>query len=335
MMIPYVLLYPVLTVLTFAAVALILRRLIPALASKKMGQKILDIGPRWHKNKEGTPTMGGLSFLFTSLVLGGAAIAVVTVNYGIGVALPLIITLSMALLSGLIGIVDDYAKLRHAANEGLKAWQKFGLQVILSALYLFAMRLWGGLTTEMYFPYFNATVDMGIFYYPVALLLLCGVMNSVNLTDGIDGLASTVTAVVSAFFGLCAYIRFSEFNVNLAVVSALGLGCTLGFLVYNFYPARVFMGDTGSLFLGGLVIGGAFLMNNPLIILLAGLVYIIETASVMLQVSYFKLTHGKRLFKMSPIHHHFEKCGWSEIKIVVIFSLATVVFCAIAWFGVC
>lgn len=277
--------------------------------------------------------MGGLAFLFTTVVLGTAACVAVAIIAGMKSALPLIITLTMALLSGLIGIVDDYAKLRHAANEGLKAWQKFGLQVALSALYLLAMRLWGGLTTEMYFPYFNVTVDLGVFYYLIALLLLCGMMNSVNLTDGIDGLASTITAVVCVFFGLCAYFRFGEFNVYLSVVSAIGLGCTTGFLVYNFYPARVFMGDTGSLFLGGLVVGGAFLMNNPLIVLVIGLMYVIETASVILQVGYFKLTHGKRLFKMSPIHHHFEKCGWSEIKIVIIFSLATVAFCATAWFG--
>ena len=165
------------------------------------------------------------------------------------------------------------------------------------------------------------------------MLLLAGIDNSVNLTDGIDGLSSSVTLVVSLFFGAAAFFSGSETNVSLAMLSAVMVGATAGFLVYNFYPAKVFMGDTGSLFLGALVVGGAFIMNNPLIVVVAGLVYIIETASVILQVGYFKLTHGKRLFKMAPIHHHFEKCGFSELQIVALFAGLTVLFCVAAWFG--
>ena len=313
----------------FAITAVILHYLIPVLASKKMGQKILEIGPRWHKNKEGTPTMGGISFIIASVIVGAVLCIYISVSRGFSSAAPLITTLAMATASGLIGVIDDRAKLRRKQNEGLTAPQKFGLQVAVAALYLLGMYFCGA-TTEMYIPFVGVTLDLGIFYYPIALLLLCGIMNSVNLTDGIDGLASSVTFVVSVFFAVCAMVSA---NVQLSATSGIMAGAVLGFLVYNFYPARVFMGDTGSLFLGGLVVGSAFLLNNPLVVVVCGIVYIAETASVMLQVGFFKLTHGKRLFKMAPIHHHFEQCGWSEITIVTVFSLVTAAFCVLAWFG--
>lgn len=316
-------------VAVFALTALILHFLIPVLASKKMGQKILEIGPRWHKNKEGTPTMGGLSFIIASAAVGGATCIYIFVKHGFSSAAPLITTLAMATASGLIGIIDDRAKLHKKQNEGLTAPQKFFLQTVVAALYLFGMKLCGN-TTEMYIPFAGISVDFGWLYYPVALLLLCGIMNSVNLTDGIDGLASSVTFVVSVFFAAAALVSA---NTQLSAVAGIMTGAALGFLMYNFYPARVFMGDTGSLFLGGLAVGAAFLLNNPLIIVVCGIVYIAETASVMLQVGYFKLTHGKRLFKMAPIHHHFEQCGWSEITIVAVFSAVTAAFCTLAWLG--
>lgn len=320
-------------VLTFLVTVLISKKLIPVLASRKMGQKILDIGPRWHKSKEGTPTMGGLAFIIASLICGGIAVGIIWAMKGSESALPLLLTLVMAALYGCIGIVDDLAKLRRKQNEGLTAAQKFILQVVVAALYLVGMTFLCGLDTDLYIPYVGVELPLGWIYYPVALLLIVGIDNSVNLTDGIDGLASSVTFFVAVFYALAAFLAGEVFNTSLAIVAALMAGSALGFLVYNFYPARVFMGDTGSLFFGGLVVGGAFIMNNPLIVVVCGIMFIVETASVMLQVGYFKITHGKRLFKMSPIHHHFEKCGWKETKIVAVFSLVTALFCALAWFG--
>ena len=320
--------------LTFMITVLSLKWLIPVLKSHKMGQKILEIGPRWHKNKEGTPTMGGLSFIFAATVLALIAFAVIGLRDGIRAVIPGAITMVYALLNGMIGIIDDKAKLRHKKNEGLTAKQKYLLQLVVAGAYLAAMALTDSITTILYIPYFDLSVDLGIAYYLVALLLLTGMVNSVNLTDGIDGLAASVTAVVGAFFALAAGFGLAGvFGSSVSLLSALTIGGTLGFLVYNFYPARVFMGDTGSLFLGGLVVGMAFLIGNPLLVLILGLVYVMETASVILQVSYFKLTHGKRIFKMAPIHHHFEQCGFTEIGVVVLFVTVTVLGCSAAWFG--
>ena len=319
------------TVVTFALTVLILRRLIPFLKSKKMGQHILEIGPRWHKNKEGTPTMGGLSFIIASAVAGIGGFVYLAATDSVKGALPLLFTLLYGIISGLIGMIDDSAKLRKAQNEGLTAPQKYLLQLLSAGLFIGAMAATGNVTTELLIPYAGITVDLGIFYYIIALLLLTGVNNAVNLTDGIDGLCSSITLVVGVFFALTSFL--SGTGSNIAVLSALLIGSAAGFLVYNFYPARVFMGDTGSLFFGAIVTGCAFVIGNPLIIVIAGIVYITETASVILQVGYFKLTHGKRLFKMAPIHHHFEKCGWSELKIVGIFTLVTALACILAWFG--
>ena len=313
---------------TFLVTVLVSRKLIPVLKSRKMGQKILDIGPRWHKSKEGTPTMGGIAFIAAILLAGIAASVWIAVNDGIRAALPLLFTLALGLAGGLIGCVDDLAKLRKKQNEGLTAPQKFLLQVLAAALYLLGMTLVLGADTEVYFPFIDKSVDFGIFYYVIALLLITGVMNSVNLTDGLDGLCSGVTLVVGAFFTVAGVL--TSLDPTLVSLGALLIGGCAGFLVYNFYPARVFMGDTGSLFLGGLVVGGAFMMKNPLLVIVFGIWYIIETASVILQVGFFKLTHGKRLFKMSPIHHHFEKCGWSEIKIGVMAMIVTAVGSALS-----
>lgn len=322
----YNIMYAAALVLTFIGTVAISHYLIPVLKSHKMGQKILEIGPRWHKNKEGTPTMGGIAFIAASVLVGIAGCVYLGVTDGIRSTLPLVFTLALGLTGGLIGCIDDSAKLRKKQNEGLTAPQKFALQFIASALYLLGMSLVCKMDTELYIPFVDVTVDFGIFYYVVAILLLTGVMNSVNLTDGIDGLCSSVTLVVGIFFTAAGYLNsLAEPDGTLILLGALMVGSCAGFLVYNFYPARVFMGDTGSLYLGGLVVGGAFMMNNPLLVIIFGIVYIIETASVILQVTYFKLTHGKRLFKMSPIHHHFEKCGWSEIKIVVVASIVTTI----------
>jgi len=315
--------------LTFALTAIILKKLIPILKSHKMGQKILDIGPRWHKGKEGTPTMGGLSFLISTtivlliiLVINAIAFKDVNINYG-----KTILTFLMALANGIIGIIDDRAKLKKKANEGLTAKQKYLLQLVISIAYIVLMKVFGYISTSILIPFTSTEIDIGLFYYPIAILVITGIVNSANLTDGIDGLASSVTCIIGIFFLVLSFITSS---LDMGLLSSLVIGGTLGFLVYNFYPARVFMGDTGSLFLGGLVVGCAFMMNNPLIILIAGLLYLCESASVIIQVSYFKLTKGKRFFKMAPIHHHFEKSGWSEIKIVIIFTLFTIITSVIA-----
>ena len=313
----------------FILTALIAKKVIPMLKSHKVGQKILDIGPRWHKSKEGTPTMGGICFILSILLV----MTCVFVYYGIkGSAsqlVPLALTLGLATVNGMVGFIDDFAKLVKKQNEGLLAYQKFLLQLAAAVIYVLVLSKTGFIDTDLYIPYFDISLELGWLYYVFALVLITGIVNSVNLTDGIDGLASSISLVVGIF--LCI-VSFVTKNHPLGLVSACLIGACLGFLVYNFYPARVFMGDTGSLFLGGMVVGSAFVMNNPLIVLVMGLVFVIETASVMLQVGYFKLTK-KRLFKMAPIHHHFEKCGWSEIKIVCVFSFLTVLCCVAAWFG--
>ena len=322
----YIIMYVLALILTFVSTVLILKKLIPVLKSHKMGQKILEIGPRWHKNKEGTPSMGGIAFIIPTIIIGMICAVYLGVVTTIRESLPLVFTLAFGLAGGLIGCIDDSAKFRKQQNEGLTAPQKFALQLVVAAIYLIGMRYVCGMSTEIYFPFINKSVDFGIFFYIIAVLLLTGIMNSVNLTDGIDGLCSSVTLVVGIFFSIAGCINsLTNPDGTLTVLGALLIGSCAGFLVYNFYPARVFMGDTGSLFLGGLVVGGAFMMNNPLLVIIFGIIYVIESVSVIMQVTYFKITHGKRIFKMTPIHHHFEKCGWSEIKIVVVASVITAI----------
>lgn len=316
--------------LQFSLTAIAARIIIPILRSHKMGQKILDVGPRWHKSKEGTPTMGGLSFMAAALITAATAGVVFMLTNKEANAARIMITVAFAFLNGFIGIIDDRVKLLHRQNEGLTAGQKYALQLGAAILYLAAMRIFGGLTTSLHIPYANMSIELGWLYYVFAVILITGIVNSVNLTDGVDGLASSVTAVVAVFYAVVSFVVPYADGI---FVSALIIGSCLGFLVYNFYPARVFMGDTGSLFLGGLTVGCAFLIDNPVIVLVAGLLYLIESISVIIQVTYFKATHGKRFFRMAPIHHHFEKGGWSEIKVVTVFSLFTLATCILAWFG--
>lgn len=316
--------------LVFAVTVLISKFVIPILKSHKVGQKILEIGPRWHKSKEGTPTMGGICFILAILIVMTGVFVYYAFAGRVSKLIPLALTLGLATMNGMVGFIDDYTKLVKKQNEGLLAYQKFLLQLAVAAIYVTVMTKLGYINTVLYIPYFGIEWEMGWLYYLFALVLITGIVNSVNLTDGIDGLASSISLVVGAFLCVCA---IALGNTSLGLVSGALIGATLGFLVYNFYPARVFMGDTGSLFLGGMTVGAAFVMNNPLLVLVFGLMFVLETLSVMLQVSCFKLTH-KRIFKMSPIHHHFEKCGWSEIKIVCVFSFMTLVFCTLAWFGV-
>ena len=321
--------YIAVAALVFLSTVISLRFLIPKLRSMKMGQKILDIGPRWHKSKEGTPTMGGLAFAIPTIVVCVAAIFYMHFSGKSTTILPLLLTLLLAAGNCVIGVIDDMTKFKKQQNEGLTAPQKFALQLAMAGAFLALLRLYGHLNTSLVIPFTGIELELGWLYYVFALVFITGIINSVNLTDGIDGLASSVTLVVAIFLSALA---FTSRGIELAVLGAAIVGATSGFLVYNFYPARVFMGDTGSLFLGGLVAGAAFMIDSPLLVALVGIVYISEALSDIIQVGVYKLTH-KRVFKMAPIHHHFEKCGWSERKIVVVFSAVTLVCSVIAFFG--
>ena len=322
-------LYADCTVLVFVLTVAALRLLIPKLRSMKMGQKILDIGPRWHKSKEGTPTMGGIAFAVPVTVVTAAALALAP-TLGINVpTAPVLLTLLLAVGNGVIGVIDDLTKFRKKQNEGLTAPQKYALQLAMAGAFLALLRLYGTPDTTVSVPFTDIHLELGWFYYVFALIFITGIINSVNLTDGIDGLASSVTFVVAVFLSV---LGFTYANNGAVLLGGVTVGATLGFLVYNFYPARVFMGDTGSLFLGGIVAGAAFVIDSPLCIAIAGIIYICEAMSDIIQVGVYKLTH-KRVFRMAPIHHHFEKCGWSEKKIVFVFSAVTLIASAIAYFG--
>ena len=290
-------------VLVFAIALVITLAIGPAvinyLRKMKFGQKILEIGPKWHMNKQNIPTMGGFMFII------GIAAAVIIGNIVMGeISVSSLAVLGLAVAYGAVGLVDDYAKIKKKENAGLTPKQ-----------------LWipfTGISFSWPWP----------LYIVFAAFVIVGADNAVNLTDGIDGLAASVTLPVAIFF---VFVGFRRGDMGVVIFSAALAGALLGFLRYNFNPAKVFMGDTGSLFLGGAVAGLAFACEMPLILLLVGLIYIIETLSVILQVTYFKATHGKRLFKMAPIHHHFEMCGWGEKKIVLVFTGITVVLCLLAY----
>ena len=325
---------------TFGLTVLISRKLIPYLKSKKMGQKILEIGPRWHKGKEGTPTMGGLAFIIASTVMLAITVPLSLILGQLSNVTGLLLVYVYALLNGLIGIIDDRTKFKKGQNQGLTSLQKYALQLLVACVFLVVGILThvipGAANDIVRIPFVGEVallknVVVRVIYYIFCLLLLTGMVNAVNLTDGIDGLSSSVTLTAGLFYAAAAAILFIRNMGNdgasaTLLLAAATVGSCGGFLVYNFYPAKVFMGDTGSLFLGGMVVGLAFLIGNPLVVIFCGIIYIVETLSVILQVGYFKLTHGKRLFKMSPIHHHFEQCGWSEIKIVSVFSAVTLIF---------
>lgn len=326
----------------FSLTAFLLRLIIPVLKSHKLGQPIKDIGPRWHKSKEGTPVMGGIGFIMATLVVLLIISIVSWIRGTVAELVPLALALGLAVANGMIGFFDDYCKLLKKQNEGLKAYQKYLLQLVVAAVYLLFMSITGNLSTELFIPFVKKTIVLDgylkILYYAIALILITGIVNSVNLTDGIDGLAASVTTVVGGFFAVLAfYISRTNHAAgrSLSLLSSSIIGGTLGFLVYNWHPARVFMGDTGSLYLGGAVVGAAFMLNRPLVILIAGFVYVFEAITVILQVGVFKLSgRKKRLFKMAPFHHHLEKCGWKEVTIVCVFTLLTVGFCVAAWFSI-
>lgn len=318
-----------LAVLASFAMALAFGRvLIPALRALHAGQSIRQIGPNWHNSKAGTPTMGGLMFILTALLL--------TLLFGIrGMKngdFSAVYVLALSLCFGLIGFLDDFFKVKYKRNLGLTAIQKAMLQMAVSVLYLYVLYRAGLMTFDLYVPFFHVTwrIPM-VVYFVLAVFIMVGTVNAVNITDGLDGLSTGVTLPVMVFF-LAASIAAKQYT--LALFPATLVGGLGAFLTYNFHPAKVFMGDTGSLFLGGAVCGLAFALDMPLILILVGMVYLIETLSDIIQVTYFKLTHGKRVFKMAPIHHHFEMCGWSEEKIFAVAVGLTVLMCILAWIGI-
>jgi len=323
----------VITIALTAAVSFLLtvflgRMLIPVLRALHAGQSIKEIGPKWHMSKQGTPTMGGLMFI--------AAILVTLLLFGwrdmAGGDRGGLYVFLFALVFGCIGFIDDYMKVAHHENTGLTAGWKFLLQLAAAILMTVLLRYEGYLSPNLYIPFVQVSLPLPWPLYMVfAAFVMVGTVNAVNITDGVDGLSSSVTVPVALFFtAVTALWDWGE----LSILSAALLGGLLGFLVYNHYPAQVFMGDTGSLFLGGMVCGLAFAADMPLILIFVGIVYIAETLSDIIQVVYFKATHGKRIFKMAPLHHHFELCGWKERKVVAVFSLTSALFCIVAYLGV-
>ena len=309
--------------------------MVPFLHKIKFGQTIREVGPSWHKNKQGTPTMGGIMFIIGSSVAAVICIAFLWLNGGAETQLMLVKVVAGALMAvgfGIVGFLDDYISIKKHRNLGLTEIQKLLLQFIIVGAYLLSVALAGG-TTETVIP-FLGSVDLGFFYYILAAVFIVGMVNAVNFTDGIDGLNTSVTLVVALVFSVITMLLN---RVGLSLYAAAIVGAMIGFLFWNANPAKVFMGDTGSLFLGGAVCALAFGVNMPILLILIGIIYIVEILSVVLQVTYFKISHGKRIFKMAPIHHHFEMCGWNENKICFVFSgvtlLAGIIGVLLAVFG--
>lgn len=309
--------------------------MVPFLHKIKFGQTIREVGPSWHKNKQGTPTMGGIMFIIGSSVAAVICIAFLWLNGGAETQLMLVKVIAGALMAvgfGIVGFLDDYISIKKHRNLGLTEIQKLILQFIIVGAYLLSVALAGG-TTETVIP-FLGSVDLGFFYYILAAVFIVGMVNAVNFTDGIDGLNTSVTLVVALVFSVIAMLLN---RVGLSLYAAAIVGAMIGFLFWNANPAKVFMGDTGSLFLGGAVCALAFGVDMPILLILIGIIYIVEILSVVLQVTYFKISHGKRIFKMAPIHHHFEMCGWNENKICFVFSgvtlLAGIIGVLLAVFG--
>ena len=307
---------------------------VPWLRKIKAGQEIKEIGPNWHMSKAGTPTMGGVIFI-AGVIVAVLVLAIPSFREG---ELGALFVLLFSLFYGAIGFLDDYEKLKKKQNLGLSAKAKFLLQVAVAVALLFLLRLEGYLTPNLYVPFWNVTIPLPEWlYFVLAAFIIVGTVNSVNLTDGLDGLATSVTIPVFVCYTAVAFAWGAGFS-SLAIFAAGLTGALFGFLLYNFYPAKCFMGDTGSLFLGGAVCGMAFALDMPLILVPLGIIYIIEALSDIIQVGYFKLSHGKRVFKMAPFHHHLEMGGWSghkwtEKQIVALFTSISVVFAVIAFFG--
>ena len=303
--------------ISFGISALLGPVVIPFLKKLKMGQTERVEGVQSHLKKAGTPTMGGVMFLVST---------VITALFYVKDYPKIIPVLFLTLGFGLIGFLDDYLKVVLRRSDGLLAWQKLLLQVVVTGIFTFYILNYTDISLTMRIPFWSGHyLDLGWLAVPLLFFAVIGAVNGVNFTDGVDGLASSVTLIVAVFFTVVSIgLKSGIEPFTCAVVGGL-----MGFLLYNVYPAKVFMGDTGSLALGGFVAGCAYMMQMPLFILIVGLIYLVEVLSVMIQVTYFKATHGKRIFRMTPIHHHFELGGWSETRVVAVFSIITAIMCLI------
>lgn len=307
--------------ISFSISAILAPILIPFLRKLKIGQTERDEGPKSHLKKSGTPTMGGIMILL--------AVALTSVLF-VGRYPKILPVLFLTLGFGLIGFIDDYIKVVLKRSLGLRPWQKMAGQLVVTAVFAYYIMQYTDISLDMKIPFWTGHyVHLGILAIPFLFFVVIGTVNGTNFTDGLDGLVSSVTVMVATFFTV---VSVGMAN-GLAPISCAVAGALLGFLLFNVYPAKVFMGDTGSLALGGFVVGMAYMMQMPLYLPMIGFIYFAEVLSVMLQVSYFKLTHGKRIFKMAPIHHHFELCGWSETRVVTVFSVVTALLCLAALMG--
>lgn len=292
--------------------------LIPVLKKLHAGQSIREEGPKSHMVKSGTPTIGGLIFLFSAIIT-----TLLTGNFKVSVFMILFSTLAF----GAVGFVDDYIKVVMKRNLGLRAYQKLFLQILTAVILIIYQYNSKHMGTDLYIPFLKDYRSIGVFYIPFIIFVIVGTVNSVNLTDGLDGLSTSVTIICLFFFNVVA-VKFQRYEI--AAFSLVLAGALIGFLFFNKYPAKVFMGDTGSLALGGAISAIALLLNVPLILPIAGGIYFIETLSVIIQVVSFK-TRGKRVFLMSPLHHHFEQKGWHEKKVVAVFSLVELILCILSY----
>lgn len=309
-------------VISFAVSVVLIPVAIPFLRRLKVGQTVRDEGPESHLKKNGTPTMGGL------VVLISVSVTSIFFVRDYPKIMPI---LFLTLGFGLIGFLDDYIKVVLKRSMGLHAWQKFLLQIVVTGVFVFYIRRYTELTLVMKVPFVrDLYLDFGWMNIPILFFIVIGTANGTNFTDGLDGLASSVTVLVATFFSVVAIGTGS----GIEPITCAMAGALLGFLLFNVHPASVFMGDTGSLALGGFVAASAYMMQMPLFIVLVGFVYMVEVLSVIVQVTYFKITGGKRIFKMAPIHHHFELCGWSETRVVAIFSIVTALLSLAALLGV-
>lgn len=314
----------IIMLISFILSVIITKFEIPVLR-KKAGQNIREDGPQSHLSKAGTPSMGGIAIIIATAV---TAIGAEIVRGGSALDTAVIVLVFVGF--GLIGFFDDYLKVIKKNNLGLRAYQKFGLQTVLSVILAVYLANYTVGSTSVYIPIADIYINFGIWYIPFVVFVVLAMTNAVNLTDGLDGLASGITAFVSLFFAVAGIIY--GFVSGAYFCSAMCGGC-LGFLVFNRNPARVFMGDTGSLALGGGLAAAAIVMKLELLLPIVGLIYVIEALSVVLQVGYFKISGGKRIFKMAPIHHHFEKCGYSEVQVVAAFWIFSIICCVIG-FGI-
>lgn len=308
--------------LAFAISVVLVPAGIPFLRKLKVGQTVRDEGPESHLKKNGTPTMGGILILISITI---------TSVFFVKDYPKIIPVLFLTLGFGLIGFLDDYIKVVLRRSLGLRVWQKFLLQIIVTGVFTFYLLHYTDVSLVMKVPFVSELyLDFGWMNIPILFFIVIGTVNGTNFTDGLDGLASSVTVLVATFFSVVAIGTGSGIEpVTCAVVGAL-----LGFLLFNVHPASVFMGDTGSLALGGFVAAAAYMMQMPLFIVIVGFIYMVEVLSDIIQVTYFKMTGGKRIFKMAPIHHHFELCGWSETRVVAVFSIVTALLCLVALMGV-